>query len=260
VEEMKMQVSKPVFIGHGSPMNAISNNFYSKFLNAYAKSILAPRAIVVISAHWQTQGSHITGNAHPGQIYDFYGFPDELYKLKYSPEGSAEVASEIEDDGLGIKIDEKRGIDHAAWAVVRHMYPEQTIPLLEMSLDVKKTAKEHFSLGAKLSKYSERGILFIGSGNVVHNLRDISFNEEEKPFEWAIESDRWIKEKLEDNDIAKLLDYEKSMPNVRRAIPTNEHYIPLFYILGMKKEDTKINTIYDEIQNGSISMRSIEIS
>jgi 4,5-DOPA dioxygenase extradiol len=254
-----MQINQPVFIGHGSPMNAIADNKYSKFLNRYGQSINLPKAIIVISAHWLTKGTYITGNAKPEQIYDFWGFPDEVYNVKYSPQGYPEIAKEIENASLGIQIDYERGIDHAGWAVVKHMYPKQNVPLLEMSLDINKTENEHYHLGKELSKYSEKGILFIGSGNIIHNLRDISFDENIEPFDWAVEADSWIRDMLSTKEIDNLINYKQNMPNYHQSIPTNDHYIPLLYILGMIKSNNEIRTIYEEIQNGSISMRSIEI-
>jgi 4,5-DOPA dioxygenase extradiol len=256
---MKKQHNKPLFIGHGSPMNALSNNAYTQFLSAYAKSIQKPAAIVVISAHWQTAGSCITGGTAPEQIYDFYGFPEELYQVKYTPPGSEDLAEKIEQAEIGITIDKNRGIDHAAWAVLKHMYPDQDVPVLEISLDDNKSLEEHVELGTKLSEFRDDGILFIGSGNVVHNLHEISFEQAAKPFTWAATADRWLKEKIENHDMNELLQYERYLPGYQRAVPTNEHYLPLLYILGMKKPAETATTIYDEIQNGSISMRSIEI-
>ena len=247
----------PAFIGHGSPMNAISDNAYTKFLHSYAQSMPTPNAIVVISAHWQTKGTYITGNLKPKQIFDFWGFPDELYKTIYEPDGSPGIAKEIHEKNIGIQIDDNRGIDHAGWAIVKHMYPKQDIPLLEMSLDVNKTEKEHFELGTKLTVLCDRGILIIGSGNIVHNLAEITFTEDSSPFRWAIEADNWIKDQMHSGSLDALMEYKKYMPKYARSIPTNEHYLPLLYILGMKAEKNDIKTIYEEIQNGSISMRSI---
>lgn len=255
-----MHNNNALFIGHGSPINAISSQEYSKFLAQYAKSIDKPEAIVVISAHWQTNGTCITANPHPQQIYDFWGFPEELYAVHYAPKGSPEIAKRIVEGNSGIKVDNERGIDHAGWAVVKHMYPEQDVALLEISLDINKSEKEHFELGRKLSRYCREGILFIGSGNVIHNLRNINFDDNAKPFEWAISADAWMKEKIEMYDIDQLVNYRIAMPDYLMSFPTNEHFIPLLYILGMKDESQRIKTVYEEKQNGSIYMRSVEIS
>jgi 4,5-DOPA dioxygenase extradiol len=249
-----------LFIGHGSPMNAISNNEYTKSLAKYAKSIKPPSAIIVVSAHWETHGSFITGSTHPEQIYDFFGFPDELYEVQYSPPGLPELAHQIESAGIEIKVDHKRGIDHAGWAVVKHMYPNQNIPLLEISLDVNKSFNEHFNLAKELIKYRRDNILFIGSGNIVHNLREITFEDNVAPFEWANEMDHWFKEQIDNDDIENILNYPKILPNHRRGMPTTEHFLPFLYTLGMKHPGENIRTIHESIQNGSISMRGIEIS
>lgn len=247
----------PLFIGHGSPMNAIASNSYTHFLASYAQSIPSPKAVVVISAHWQSRGTFITGSDAPEQIYDFYGFPDDLYRVRYAPPGTKTIAQQVASFVSGISVDSDRGIDHAAWAVLMHMYPKATIPVLELSLDIHKSPQEHFLLGQRLQALCNDGILFIGSGNMVHNLRDISFEDDEPPFPWAVAADAWLKEKLELDAIQELIDYERSFPNYKRSIPTNEHYLPLLYILGMRDTTKKLKTLYEAIQNGSISMRSI---
>lgn len=248
---------KPVFIGHGSPMNAVDKNEYTRFLENYARSLTKPRAIVVISAHWETSGTYITAGEHPEQIYDFYGFPRRLFEVDYQPSGLPELAEQICNNIDGIQPDYNRGIDHAGWAVVKHMYPDKSVPLLEVSLDRNKTPREHYETGKKLISAIDEDVLVIGSGNMVHNLRDITFHEEDGNFPWAVEADEWLKGKLINNDIDALVDYKDHFPDYRRAIPTEEHYLPLLYILGMKEKG--INIIYEEIQNGSISMTSLEV-
>ena len=248
----------PVFIGHGSPMNAIEQNNYTRFLSSLGTTI-KPEAILVVSAHWRTKGTRITGAAKPEQIYDFYGFPDELYGIKYAAPGLPDLAEEIARAIPDIAVDPTRGIDHAGWAVAKHLYPDQNIPLLQLSLDTGKTEREHFELGKSLRQFAERGILVIGSGNVVHNLRDINFDDDAKPFKWAASADNWVKEKTERYTIDELIDYKKHFPDYLRALPTDEHYLPLLYILGMKNDDEKVTTLFEEIQNGSISMRSLKV-
>jgi len=256
----------PVFIGHGSPMNASSINDYTKFLGAYGASIGKPKAVVVISAHWQTRGTIITGAALPPQIYDFYGFPDELYALEYAPKGAPEIARLIASgtgtgvSETGIRVDPSRGIDHAGWAVVKHLYPDGDVPLLEISLDANLSEADHLALGARLAPLADRGILFLGSGNIVHNLRDISFDDNEKPFGWAVEADRWIARQIETGNTDALVNYKNTMPDWRRSIPTSEHFLPLLYILGMNDGARRTSTVYEEMQNGSISMRCVEIA
>lgn len=256
---MKENKQRPAFIGHGSPMNLIEKNKYTSFLKNYASSILPPKCVVVISAHWLTEGTYITGGVKPGQIFDFYGFPDELYNIDYKPAGSINVVKAITELIPEIKADNKRGIDHAGWAVLKHMYPAQNIPVLEISLDINKTETEHFLLGQKLATFAAEGILLIGSGNLVHNLRDIDYKTNSAVFDWAVDADKWMKEKTENFLIDDLIDYKNKMPSFRKAIPTDDHFLPLLYILGAKPSEGKVKTIFEGIQNASISMRSLEI-
>jgi len=249
----------PLFLAHGSPANCLADNAFTRFLTQYGKTLARPKAIVVVSAHWQTHGTCITGNAYPAQIYDFHGFPAELYAVQYTPPGSPEVAHEIARQVPGIRVDPTRGIDHAAWAVVKHLFPRQDIPLLELSLDVDKSGHEHYAMGKRLAT-CDKDLLFIGSGNVVHNLGDISFVENTVPFMWAQTADQWFKDQLDHLNTEALIDYRKHLPNWQRALPTSEHFLPLLYILAMREERQGVQTLYEEIQNGSISMRSFTFS
>ena len=256
---MKKKIQKALFIGHGSPMNVIEKNDYTDFLQRLAKTMPTPKIIVVISAHRLTHGTYITGSKTPTQIYDFWWFPEELYTIKYTPEWDPALAQKIASDNIDIQIDNTRGIDHAAWAVLAHMYKDKDIRLIEISLDVNKSLEQHFELGKKLAKYRSEDVLFIWSGNIVHNLGNISFDENSKPFAWAIKLDEWFKQQINEFNIDKLLHYTEYLPNHQQGIPTTEHYIPFLYILGMKSSEEKVTTIHESIQNGSISMRSIEI-
>lgn len=245
-----------LFVGHGSPMNAIRENEYTRHLREYAGTIPVPSAVAVISAHWLTSGTYITGAARPAQIYDFYGFPDELYDVKYAPPGSPETASLISQECSFVRTDRIRGIDHAAWAVVKHMYPDADIPLLEISLDMGLSPQEHFNRGREFRRFRSGGILFIGSGNMVHNLSIINYDDDARPYDWAVTMDEWIKKHLEENDHSGLINYRRNLKNYRMAIPTDEHYLPMLYVLGLMEEDEKPVFIHESIQNGSISMRS----
>lgn len=254
-----MPIQNALFIGHGSPMNAVANNPYTQSLKRYAASIQKPDAIVVVSAHWQTEGTYITAASHPAQIYDFYGFPEELYRVAYTPAGKPELAKRMADE-LGIALDPVRGIDHAGWAVVKHLYPHADVPLLEISLDVGKTLSEHFKLGDMLRRYRQENILLIGSGNIIHNLRLSTFDENTPPFAWAVEMDQWFKEQIEMLDYDKLMDYQSYLPAHKKGIPTNEHYLPLLYTLGMVGPADHLHVLHESMQNGSISMRSYIVS
>ncbi|TAL66231.1 MAG: 4,5-DOPA dioxygenase extradiol, partial [Bacteroidetes bacterium] len=231
-----------LFIGHGSPMNILANNLFTHDLTRLRDQLLEPDAILVISAHWLTRGTHITTGEHPEQMYDFHGFPGNLYKHKYQAPGSPEIAkivAETVGDNI-ILSDPTRGIDHAGWSVLQHIYPEQKIPVLELSLDIEKEPVYHFELGQKLAKLRNKNILVIGSGNIIHNLRETDFHDAAPPFGWASEFDSIIKNALVTKDFANLINYHNLGPSTTRAIPFNDHYLPMLYILGMVEEDETI--------------------
>jgi 4,5-DOPA dioxygenase extradiol len=250
-----------LFIGHGSPMNIIYKNEYTKSLEKLGRSLPEPDAILVVSAHWLTKGTFVCSADKPEQIYDFYGFPDELYAVKYQPPGAREVAESIthELSSDNIQVDAEWGIDHAAWAVLTHMYPKADIPVFEMSLDVMKNEKEHYGLGKKLSYLRRKNILIIGSGNIVHNLRQIDFDEHAKPFPWAVEFDEYIKDALLRKDHDRLIRYKELSPVSRLAVPTNDHYLPFLYSTALQEENERVEFIHESIQNGSMSMRCFRI-
>lgn len=256
---MENVIKYPVlFIGHGSPMNILADNSFTRDMIKLRIQLPEPKAILVISAHWLTRGTHVTAGEHPEQMYDFFGFPHHLYKCKYHSPGSPPIAGiVVETAGNNIIYpDPNRGIDHAAWSVLKHIYPEEKIPVLELSLDVEKEPLYHFELGKKLNELRNNGILIIGSGNIIHNLSLIDVNESAEPFEWAKDFDSLVKTALENNDFNTLIDYHQIGNNARKAIPFNDHYLPLLYILGMTGENEKVKFINESIQHGSISMRS----
>jgi len=255
---MKKPTLPAIFIGHGSPMNVINQNAYTEFLKQYGKELGRPTAIVVISAHWMTRGTYITASKNPEQIYDFWGFPQELYNIHYAAKGDPAIAEKI-GQYSDIMPNKYRGIDHAAWAVLIHLFPKANIPVLEISLDMTLSFEEHFELGEQLKDLRDQGVLFIGSGNAIHNLGDISSNENDLPYKWALELDNWIKDKTERPDPAALLDILKQHPLAERGIPTADHYLPLLYIMAMRGDNEHIYTRHESIQNSSISMRSFEI-
>jgi 4,5-DOPA dioxygenase extradiol len=246
-----------LFIGHGSPMNIVYKNEYTKSLQKLGTSLPKPDAILVVSAHWLTTGTFVCSADKPEQIYDFYGFPDELYAVKYHPLGARAVAESIANElkSDNIQSDNKWGIDHASWAVLTHMYPKADIPVFEMSLDVLKNEREHYNLGKKLSFLRTKNILILGSGNIVHNLRQVDFDEHAEPFPWAIEFDEYIKEALLQKDHERLIRYKELSPASRLAVPTNDHYLPFLYSAALQEEDEQIEFVHESIQNGSMSMR-----
>ncbi len=255
---MKMPV---LFIGHGSPINIIEDNSYTHSLNELGKILPRPQAIVVVSAHWQTKGTYITAAELPPTIYDFYGFPAELYAAAYPCPGAPATAALVRETTQGaVEYDPKRGLDHAAWAVLKHMYPNADIPVLELSLDVGKSPQQHYELGKKLALLRQVGVLIIGSGNIVHNLSRIDFSQlYGTVYPWAAETDSRMAAALAERDHAGLIHYE-TFPNARLAVPTNEHYLPLLYAIGLQTEADRLEFTCTDMQNGSISMRSFMIS
>lgn len=224
-------------------------------------SLTKPDAILVVSAHWLTEGTFVCSADTPEQIYDFYGFPDELYAVKYHPRGARAVAESITHElkSDNIQLNAEWGIDHASWAVLVHMYPKADIPIFEMSLDVMKNEREHYALGKKLSYLRKKNVLIIGSGNIVHNLRQMDFNENAKPFPWAIEFDEFIKDALLRKDHDMLLRYKELSPVSPLAVPTNDHYLPFLYSAALQEDDEQIKFVHESIQNASISMRCFMI-
>lgn len=252
-----------IFIGHGSPMNVVQNNNFTKALTEFGKTIIKPRAILVISAHWQTHGTQVTAMENPRQIYDFYGFPEELYKIKYSPVGLPELAKKISVSSIDIKIglDQDWGIDHGAWTVLKYLFPQADVPVLQLSLDYDKKELDHLAIAKQLNSLRAENVLIIGSGNMVHNLGLISFDQEAQSTDWAVEVDLKLKQLLLEGDAEKLASYDGISENLKNlAIPTNEHYLPMLYIASLKETTEKLNWIYEGYEHGSISMRSFVIN
>lgn len=255
-----------LFIGHGSPINVILKNDFTDSLVKLGKELPEPWAILVISAHWLTNGSYVTCNEKPEIIYDFYGFPQELYKIKYPCPGSPRDARLLESvKKVDIKCSTNWGLDHASWAILRHMYPAADIPVFELSLDYSyndwnpKPIKYHYDIASELSFLREKGILIIGSGNIVHNLGLIDFrNIDADPNSWAVDFDEEVKSNLMNMDHAKLIDYQK-IKGSHLAVPTLDHYLPMIYALALQEEGEPLKFTYEGFQHGSISMRCFQI-
>lgn len=249
-----------LFVGHGSPMNAIADNAYTRTLNKLGAKLPRPKAVLCISAHWMSEGTWITEMRHPRTIHDFYGFPQALFDVQYPAPGSPEIAEEIQQVIASPRIHgdiEMWGLDHGTWSVLRHLYPAADVPVMQLSLYMAKPNEYHFELGQKLSALREKGILILGSGNIVHNLRRLRWEENAAPFDWAVECDEWMKEKIQARDFKALIhDFQNSEAG-KLSVPTLDHYLPLLYVLGASRPDDKLTFEYEEIQNGSISMRSL---
>lgn len=249
-----------IFLGHGSPMNAIADNEFTKSLKSLKEKIPQPKSILVISAHWETNGTWITGMNKPKTIHEFCGFPKELNDIQYQAPGAPDLAQEISNtlSDQAIKIDtDKWGLDHGAWSVLRHIYPNADIPIAQMSLDTTKSFTSHFDLGQRLKFLRDRGVLIIGSGNIVHNLRKISWDSDSSIPAWASEFDTWVKNKIIERSFSSLIEEVFLTELGRLSVPTPEHYLPLLYVAGASDSDDFLTFEYEGFQNASISMRCI---
>ena len=254
-----------LFVGHGSPMNAIDENQFVSGFRSIAKTLPEPKAILCISAHWLTGGTLVTGMEYPRTIHDFGRFPDELYQIEYPAKGSPELATVTRKyigDDL-VELDQKWGLDHGAWTVLRHLYPEADIPVVQLSLDYHKPASWHFELAGRLKDLRERGILIIGSGNIIHNLNLIDFNGFDRDnygFDWAVEARNKINSLIAANEYSALIEYKKLGREIQLAIPTPDHYLPLIYILALADKREEKYFFNDKLLAGSLSMTSLKIS
>lgn len=262
--KMKKQSSPmpALFIGHGSPMNALEDNSFTRSLSALGEKINRPEAILCVSAHWMTEGTWITSMDRPKTIHDFYGFPQSLFDIQYPAPGKPELARAIHESMVSpsIQLDSQEwGLDHGTWSVLRHMYPKADIPVLQLSLDMGKPPEFHFQLGQQLKKLRENGVMILGSGNIVHNLRKLQWETGAKPYDWALEFDEWAKDKLIKRDFKSLQNDFLKTEAGRLSVPTMEHYYPLLTVLGASSTDEELKFEYEEIQNSSISMRAFSL-
>jgi 4,5-DOPA dioxygenase extradiol len=253
-----------LFLGHGSPMNAIEENEFVTGFRDAAKTLPKPTAIICISAHWFTNGTKVTAMEMPQTIHDFGGFPQALFDVHYPAKGNPELAlaTQLLLEPTLVELDEKWGLDHGAWSVLKHLYPNADIPVIQLSIDYTKPAQYHFELAQKLSKLREKGILIIGSGNIVHNLGLVDFHNfhgDDYGFDWAIEARSKFNQYLLDGDFQPLIDYQKQSRAIQLAIPTPEHYLPLIYTLGLKQQNEELALFNDKLIGGSLSMTSVRI-
>lgn len=253
-----------LFLGHGSPMNAIEENQFVQGFRKAASEIPKPNAILCISAHWYTDGTFVTAMDMPKTIHDFYGFPKTLFDVQYPAPGSPELAKETAELLFPVDVEEDHswGLDHGAWSVIKHMYPDADIPVIQLSIDYTKPAQYHYDLAKRLNKLREKGILIIGSGNIVHNLRLIDWkniNTVGAGWDWAIEAREKTNNWLLDGSFQNIIDYQKQGTFLQHAVPTPDHYLPLLYTLGLKDQSEELTLFNDELIGGSLSMTSVRI-
>lgn len=252
-----------LFIGHGSPMNGIEDNEFSRTWTKFGKEISKPKAVLVISAHWLTNGTHITAMPNPKTIHDFGGFPQALFDVQYPAPGNPELAEETSKliTSTNVGLDHDWGLDHGTWTVVRHMYPNADIPVLQFSIDYSKPPQYHYELAKQLKSLRKRGVLIIGSGNMVHNLRMVAWDKLQEPeygFDWAHEMNSVFKEKIGNNDFNALINYEKLNPAAKLAIPTPDHYYPLLYAMALQDSKDDTSFFNDKAVGGSLTMTSVQ--
>ncbi len=257
------QVMPVLFIGHGSPMNGIEHNEFSNSWAKLAHDIPVPKAILVVSAHWLSSGTKITAMDFPETIHDFGGFPKELFEVQYPAPGNPQLAKETASmiKSAEVELAHDWGLDHGAWTVIRNMYPDATIPVVQLSIDYTKGPQFHYELAKELSSLRRKGVLIMGSGNMVHNLRMISFDkiDTEFGFDWAIEMNDIFKKHISNHNHQALVNYESLGPGAKLAIPTPDHYYPLLYALGLQEKNEEATIFNDKLLAGSLTMTSLMI-
>lgn len=242
-----------LFVGHGSPMNAIEKNAFTKTWVELAGKIPEPKAILSISAHWTTSGTRVSNSPNPRTIYDMFGFPKELYEVQYQPPGAPEIAANLMAAIPEVLIDNTWGIDHGTWSVLKHFYPKANVPVLQLSLDLKMTRQDHFDLGQKLQALREEKVLILGSGNIVHNLGLVRWDLE-GGYAWADEFDGYMKDCILRRDFKGVIQYKNAGESAKSAFRSFEHFDPLLYILGASQAKDRITVFNDSRTLGSLSM------
>ena len=258
------QLMPVLFIGHGSPMNGIEDTEFSRRWAQMATEIQTPKAVLVVSAHWFTKGTQITAMDFPKTIHDFGGFPKELFAVQYPAPGNPLLAKETVEliHSAKVELDHDWGLDHGTWTVVRHMYPDAKIPVLQLSIDYAKGPEFHYDLAKELYSLRKKGVLIIGSGNMVHNLRMVAWDKMNEPgygYDWALQMNDKFKSLITTGDYKPLINYESLGKEALLAIPTPEHYLPLLYTLGLKGNKDKIAFFNDKAVAGSLTMTSVKI-
>lgn len=253
-----------LFLGHGSPMNAIEENEFVQGFRNIGQQIEKPNAILCISAHWETKGTQVTAMEHPATIHDFGGFPEELYRQQYPAPGSPALAQLAKESvkKTEVALDLQWGLDHGAWSVIKHMYPKADVPVVQMSLDRTKDPQYHYELAQELKTLRDRGVLIVGSGNMVHNLRMVAWdklNADNYGYDWAIEARTKMNDMILKGDHKSLIDYAGQGRAFQLSIPTPEHYLPLLYTLALKDEKDDVNLFNDKAVGGSLTMTSVKI-
>lgn len=258
------QTMPALFLGHGSPMNAIEENEFVAGFRNVAKHLPKPRAILCISAHWETPGTFVTAMEMPKTIHDFGGFPKALFDVQYPAPGSPELARQTKEivTKATVELDQKWGLDHGAWSVIKHLYPNAQVPVVQLSIDYRKPAQYHYELAKELVGLRKKGVLIIGSGNMVHNLGMVAWdklNADNYAFDWAWEASTKMKNFILDGNHKSLIDFAANGRAFELSIPTPEHYLPLLYVLALQEKNEEINLFNDKAVGGSLTMTSVSL-
>lgn len=250
-----------LFLGHGSPMNAIEDNPFTQGWRAVGNELPRPNAILCISAHWETNGTYVTGMERPRTIHDFGGFPQELFDVQYPAPGSPALARQAQAAATSrhIGVDHAWGLDHGAWSVIVHLFPKADIPVVQLSLDRGLSSQQHYDLARELAALRTKGVLIIGSGNMVHNLGLIDWRNPEGGYDWADEANARMKELIAKGDHAPLIGHDVQGRAFQLSIPTREHFLPLLYVLGMQGRNEPTLLFNDRTMMGSLAMTSVKV-
>lgn len=264
-QSLPLSEKMPVlFLGHGSPMNAIEENEFVSSFRKLGKEVAKPKVILCVSAHWETRGTKVTAMQNPPTIHDFGGFPQALFDVQYPAPGSPEMAQETKDiiTKTEVELDHHWGLDHGAWSVIKHMYPDADVPVIQLSLDYTKDPQYHYELAQQLERLRHKGVLIVGSGNVVHNLRRVAWQKlnDTYAWDWAQEANDKMRNFILDGNHDALIHYHKQGSSFAMSIPTPEHYLPLLYTLALKDKKEEVELFNDKTVGGSISMMSLRIA
>ena len=246
-----------LFLGHGSPTNALEDNAFTRGLAELGAALPRPVAVLCVSAHWLTRGTRVLCLPRPRTLHDFYGFPDDLYRVEYPAPGAPEIAREVAALA-GASCDGAWGFDHASWAVLRHVFPLADVPLIELSLDVLMGPLDHYDLARALAPLRDQGVMIVGSGNIVHNLGAVDWSPGAEPYPWAVAFDEWVRGRFLAGDDEALCAYE-DVDFADDAVPTNDHYLPLLYTAALRREGEKVEFTHEGIEMGSVSMRCARV-
>ncbi len=261
---MNKSTTMPVlFVGHGNPMNTLQTNTWTRAWSALGNTMPQPKAVLVISAHWYLPGTHVTAMPQPRTIHDFGNFPDALFKVQYPSPGNPELAAHIKAllQPTTVGLDQAWGLDHGAWSVLYHIYPQSGIPVIQLSLDATQPTEYHYKLAQRLSSLRDEGVLILGSGNIVHNLARYNWNEPGcEPYEWAKDFDQSVRHFLMNGEHDSLINYHMLGESARLSVPTIEHYLPMLYVIAQKRTDDTISFPVEGFDGGSISMTAVQIT